>query len=312
MNTTHINARPRHPYSAITAATTALLALALFAAAQHPARATIIADDFSAYTVGTQVTSQVQPGGVGNGWLSGWRISSGSLASGGNVSVISATTPFDSGGNYMSSTIKTAAGNTSSGGGFGRAYDAQTISTNGTNAFEISFDFRADLASGDLPDNLRYNIFDGQTRASFYDSKCTWILSAYDGKWHVSNGSTANFVATTLTFAANTTYSITIKEDPAAKTWTLSITDGTNSATNTNLGFCATTWATDASTANARWLNFAATEIIPSGSTTTTGLTGVFSVDNVSISTVPEPATLALLFGAAVAAIASLRRLRQR
>ncbi|AHF94756.1 hypothetical protein OPIT5_25835 [Opitutaceae bacterium TAV5] len=288
------------------------LALGLLALTPLSVRAIVISDDFSSYTASDTTnlsgTSSGQLGHsngfgpIGAGWLRGWRSSSNNT--GGTTSAyVLDTNPLLVGGNYFSYTVTTVAGNGVATSSLLRPYDATGVSVGGTTAFSTRFDFRADSVTG----SVRFNLSNSNSRTASYDGTATWVLSAYDGYWYAGNGAGDNFVSTGLAFETGVTYSIAIHENPETLRWSVSISDGATSRTLTDLNFRTSVWATGGgdSIADSRWLTFAAAEVF---SGTSVGASATFSVDNIQISTVPEPAAVALIFGAAIIGFAALRR----
>ncbi|AHF94755.1 hypothetical protein OPIT5_25830 [Opitutaceae bacterium TAV5] len=243
-----------------------------------PLPASTITDDLSAYAVGTSLRpGQTNVGTPSGGWLSPWRVtvSAGTTAS----AIIADGTPLGDGGNYFSTTVATSPGETAGGGGsLARAYDANAISASGAETFGISFNFRADTT----PANLRYNLSDANTRGAYFDSTATWVLSAYDGYWHVGNGSADNFMSTGVAFSAGVTYNVAIRQNPATRKWSITISGDASPVALTDLNFRTASWATGGAGApGGRWLTFSASEIV---SGTSVGVTGTFSVDSIVIS----------------------------
>lgn len=299
--------------------TLATLAVAgLLALAATPASAIVIADDFSGYTANPATNLSVNPGGggqwlgnstsgfgaTGSGWLIGWRNSSDNTG-GSNSSHVLNTTPLVSGGgNYFSYTVNTAAGNTVATSALARAYDATAVSVGGTTAFSTSFDFRADSVTGDI----RFNLSNSNSRTASYDGTATWVLSAYNGYWYAGDGAGNNFVNTGVAFATGVTYSFSIEENPVTKEWSVTIFNGATSVALTDLAYRTGSWNTGGgSITDARWLTFAATEII---SGTSVGASASFSVDNIVISSIPEPSAAALLLGMTALGTILVRRRR--
>lgn len=277
----------------------------LIAAAPASLQAIVIAEDFGSYTPGaTNSGGQTHFNGGSGAWLSAWRTAASTGVS--NTATIADTAPLHSGGQYVSTAITTASGQTAvSAGSLSRAYDAPTVSANSTLAFTTSFDFRVDTTAA----GLRYDIFDAERRTTGATaSRTAWQISAYGGYWHVSDGSTT-FTNTNLAFSAGVTYSFSITQDIATKTWDLAIAgDNDTSVTLSGLDFRLSDWITDPSeVANARWLVFTVSEN-GTASVPTVGLASTFSIDNIVISTIPEPSAAALVAGMGAIALAVCRR----
>jgi len=261
----------------------ALLLIAFCAITAVPAHAQIT-EDFSSYTVGDNAEFL---GTIDTDWLSTWR-SAGNNATGSGI--IANTSPLNSGGNYLSGTVNTNAGTSITSATLGRAYNADTISSVGTSAYTMSFDFRADTATA----TERYDIFDSKVRASTSStSATTWRVAAYDGKWYASDGSSSTLTDTGLAFAAGTTYSFDITQDPTNLLWGLTVTDGTTTESIADLATRTSTWGTGGDTTGGRWITFAASEFGTALGTTD----ALFSVDSIAIAAIPEPQAIALIFG---------------
>lgn len=279
------------------------------------ASAVVISDNFSGYPASATTNLSINPGGggqwlgavpgygpIGAEWLGGWRNSSNNT-NGNNSSYILNTSPLvTGGGNYISYTVNTATGNAFAGSSLTRAYNATEISSSGTAAFSTTFDFRADSFTGGP---VRFNLSNSYNRTPNYDSSATWVLSAYNGLWYAGNGPGANFVSTGMAFTAGVTFSLAITENPVTKLWDLTISNGTTSNSLTGLNYRTAAWAAgDDSVPDARWLTFSASET----GTTSVGASATFSVDNVVLTSIPEPSTAILLGVATLGAAFMLRR----
>lgn len=283
-----------------------LVPIALLALGVVPVHAVMISDDFTNATLGTaNVTGASTFTGdhAGGGWLAGWRAASSNTTV--SASVLN-TTPVNSGGNYFSGTILTAANSTTDRGGIGRSYDFSGNSL-ATTPFQVSFDFRV----GSKSSNLNYDIFDTNTRSPNITSNISWQLEIVNGLWYVRNGATDTQImngATAFAFTVGTTYSISVGVDIASGKWSYSINDGSTTVSGSALGFRGTStgYTSTDGTTGGRWLEVIASEAsdVTSASSTT------FSLDNVMISTIPEPSTYALLFGAATLGAVCIRRRR--
>ncbi|MFA6286645.1 MAG: PEP-CTERM sorting domain-containing protein [Opitutaceae bacterium] len=278
-----------------------LAPIALLVLVALPARAALpIVENFNSYTASptdvTGIGSSPGFGGTGNGWLSGWRSSTSNTTV---TAKVLDTTPLNSGGNYFSTTIATGATTSVDRGGIGRGYDF-TGNSLATTAFNVNFDFRVDT----LVANLRYDIFDTSARGFSPNSNTSWQLEAHDGFWFVRNG--ALDTSTGMAFSAATTYSISIGVNTATSKWSYSIYDGSTTVSGTALNFRGNGTNTDTNPAGARWFMVTAGEIADAAAASTT-----FSLDNLVISTIPEPSTTALLFGAATLGAVCIWRRRR-
>jgi hypothetical protein len=274
-------------------------------AASSPASAAIVAN----FTDGNTTDSvDGYPGKAGDGWTGPWNSSintASSVAQATLAASVTSTNAMGTGGNYLSTRITSLAGS-----GNGRAGLNREFTTFGdvdpTKPHIVQFSVRIDGDSnGDLSEfntsnNDRLFFFGAPSGMNEINSNNTWLIGAL-------GGSTGGAVAKTFAFYDNpaggnnsydptrfentgiaivvgTVYAFTVNVDPAAGTYSASVTDGTNtyaSAAGDPLGFRTTTAnpATDT-------LNFA---LKLSDTNDQLG----FSLDNVSV-TVPEPSALAL------------------
>lgn len=232
-----------------------LIATGLFAFTMDTTQADTIVEDFGDYAPKSSVKAgQTNFGEAADGWLTPWRATVSNAVT---VATIASDQPLASGGKYISSTITCSEGKTPDegvGGSLARGYDADAISSSGTAPYSIRFDFRADAAQ----DNVRFNLSDASQRSAFYDSTASWVLSAYDGKWHAGSGLKSTDLG--LPFRAGVVYQITVTLNPSTLTWDVAISSDAGSATLQNLAFRTKEWATDSAVPNARWLIFSASE----------------------------------------------------
>ncbi|MFH1500265.1 MAG: hypothetical protein ABII82_20865 [Verrucomicrobiota bacterium] len=285
----------------------------LLIASLPAARAFTAAEDFSAYTAPTAFTNTALlnsagagtagTGADGNGWLNGWRTSTSTGLA--QTVGVQNTTPVNSGGNYLSATIltKSTSGDTiKDSTSVARAYDAAGGDLATATALNISFDFRVDSIDAA---NMRYDLFENLNRATGATST-SFNFRTSSGVWNYFDG--ANFVATTMTFEAGTTYAFSIDLDPVNSTYTFTLGNGTTSVSSVSAAaFRTTGFGTDTSTGSdgGRWLTFNANE-----TTNVLGQTTSFSVDNILIttSTIPEPSAAALVMGLTTLGLVSVRR----
>ncbi|HEY9249199.1 MAG TPA: PEP-CTERM sorting domain-containing protein, partial [Rariglobus sp.] len=215
------------------------------------------------------------------------------------------TTPIGSGGNYLGATLltKSSSGDTiKDSTSLTRAYDVAGGSLATASAVNISFDFRVDSIAAAT---MRYDLFENRTRATGATS-ASYNFRTSNGVWNYFNGEV--FVATTMAFNAGTIYSFSIVLNPVSSTYTFTINNGTTSvSSSSDAAFRTSGFTTDTATGSdgGRWLTFNANE-----STNVLGQSTTFSVDNISISTIPEPSTYALLAGASLLGLAASRRHR--
>ena len=231
-----------------------------------------ISDTFDTHAAGAAFTTGQTLGVALDGWAYGWRTASAYSTTTGTV----ATTPVLKAGHRLSASVSTQAGKTYSGGAVTRPYVASRI----TGTFDLSFHFRPDSASS----NLSYVLFDTSVRTAVPGSSSTWQIASVNGTWRVYDGATNGgpnaYIDTGVPVTLGATYVFAITVNLTARTWGVTILDGTETtlATRTGLNWRTSTFATDTTEViGGRWLNFSAQEVL--GGATTTGATGTFSLD---------------------------------
>jgi hypothetical protein len=241
-------------------------------------------------------------GKAGNGWAAGWTIGKSQTAIGFTGTVTDDTPLYSNGGNYLKASM-TSLGESATGAqqaGVRRRIDSSVIDL--TSAFSYSFYFRAD---DDWSGNsAQYMIFSNSSAASGTSNDSTWavISSAQaDSKWTFRDGS--DNVVSTMAVTAGTTYLFTINTNPATRSYTVSIFNGTTTYDSPSLA-----WRSSATT-EAEFLHF-----VVKDTTQTTAATMGFSLDHLTIEqadapVVPEPMTTALFLGTGtLLAVAVFRR----
>ena len=228
----------------------------------------LAADAFESYAAGSSFTTSQMLGVAGSGWAYGWR-TGGSFAT--PTGTISASSPLVS-GQRLGASVVTQSGKTSANGAVTRAYAASALATQ---TYTARFVFRPDST----PANIRYIVSDVQVRAAGPDGTAAWQIANVNGTWQAfSGGATNAYINTGLSVVAGVAYDFTINLNPVAKSWSVTISNGTTSVTRSGLNSRFSTFGTDPTEAvGGRWLNFAAQELVTSG--TTVGATGTFSVD---------------------------------
>jgi hypothetical protein len=295
-----------------------ILLLAI-AAALFALPAVSVAEMVTAYFEGDPTDPTVvdtYPGIGGEGWTAGWatKVGSSGTFTGARVN----TTPLATGtGYYLNGRAKSS----STSGSGATVYRNYGGLVDGVPAVDMTVDhmikflFRIDenLGTGStfFTSNAdRYQLC-GETGTVSVGSSATtaWYLGLYGadmtaggasgnaGKWifhdFVWNGSTSTETIrnSNITVAAGTTYAFTLKMHPATFTWDATVTDGTNTFTQTGMGFRARA-------ALSGWIQF-------TGRGTNSSDTRQFSLDSIEI---PEPSTLVMALGAALAALGLGRR----
>lgn len=288
----------------------AVLAAGSFALASAPAaRAFVASEDFGSYSAPTNFTTAALgssagagaagTGAAGNGWLNGWRTASTTTTP--PVSIAN-TSPLGSGGNYLTASLNTnSTGSTLDSLSVARAYDVAGGSLATAASIDVAFDFRVTSSAS----TMRFDLFENQVRGTGATG-ASYNFRTSGGVWNYFNG--VNMVATTLTFSVGAVYSFDISINPVASTYSFTISDGTDSVSASSIGFRTAGFATDATTGSngGRWVIFNSIE-----TTNVASQSSVIAIDNLSVSTIPEPASAATLAGAALLGVAATRRRRR-
>jgi hypothetical protein len=226
----------RNPKSMIRPRFAALILLV----ASNPSQADVAAN----FTDGnTFLTPDQYPGGPGSGWLAGWVTTANPAAP---VASVIDTDPVNSGGNYLGVSSSNANDNA-----IGRRFSSGVgTSVDLTLPTTITFDLRVDELTGwdDVNDYITVHGNNANAGSNFnVSSSSAFIIRAYAlspsagknaGEWLFYSGAgdagafnAANFQNSGMTVTAGTTYTFTITNDPATKTYTASIFDGTTTVT---------------------------------------------------------------------------------
>lgn len=231
-------------------------------------------------------------GAIGSGWTTAW---STPVSQSSTVTVagsVVSSSPLSSGsGKYLDVKISSTADQQ---GFIARGFNGTSAGVDASQTLTYSFLFRAETTLGS---GQYYMIFDRAGGISTgTDSNCTWAIdSATTGKtWRFSNyvsGSNAA-VDSGMAVLQDHVYSFVIVSDALKKTYSvtvedLSATSGTTTFSTGALGYRNTSSSTDGT-----YLQFG-------GHSKNSDLS--FAIDSLSITSVPEAATLGLLgFGAAL------------
>jgi len=257
-------------------------------------------------------------GVAGGGWRTAWR--ENTLVSGGgaitdSTQVVDAN-PIDGGGNYLHCQVTTTGVGTSACYATGRSFsDGVDV----TKIFHIDFTIRIDenMDGGTTFDGYhdRYTMCDGDSVATSTHSNCSWEIFAhgaagaqahagavkqwafYDGDNNGSfNGADpTKMLSTGIALTTGGVYDFSVTVDPVSKTWSGSVSDGTNTWSHSNMG-----WRTSGSLT---------THIYFESKAGPGSDTRIWSVDSISIVNVPEPCSAVLLaIGVATLAMRRVRR----
>ena len=288
----HIN----HPASSLKKSLALALVVACVPGALSAAVSTL------GFTGGTGTASFDQYTGIaGGGWNGAW----GSSGTASTVAV-SSTTPIGSGGNYLS-VINT---NTTGDSPIYRQFDS-TLGQSVTAAYQVSYSLRLDTLGNFNNVNDYISLSDSATSGGTSTTSSFFIRAfgavsgtANAGVWAFYNGpqngggyNSNLWINSSMALTAGTTYSFTINIDPTTKTYSVSIFDGSTTATATGLGFRSNSFS------GGSYLNFTTRN-----DAATTSDTIAYSLDNISVSAIPEPSTYAALAGLGVLGFAGYRR----
>ena len=261
--------------------------------------------------VGTSTFGQYT-GAAGGGWLTPWTVANGSNTT--NIatktSVLGTTPLYTGGSNYLH--VGYDAGAAASSAGASRQWDINSISM--TDSFVVDFYFRSDTAVSNA--NQVFNLFGSSAAAVGTGSLNSWAINFTGGgiaatNYNSSGVSLGNATLLTGTQAQQATpgvpFHFTITIDPVADTYTVAVTNMSNSVSVTS----AVLGLRNKADAGLSYLNFGVARAASAAAANDLG----YSIDNISITslaTVPEPGTYSLLAGAGCLAFGYLRSSRRR
>ena len=247
-------------------------------------------------------------GKAGGGWSGAWS-SAGSNASTVSGSVIT-TAPLASGsGNYLSATVNGSATNAANTQAYtGRVLDPASFDF--AQSISLSFLFRPDSAfsSGSSQFRIMQNS-PGMTSAT--GATNLWTISSgttATPTWNFTGaltaGGTNQLFDSGISVVTGHVYSFSLLLDMTGKSYVGTVTDLNTSASFTSDVIFFRNQGSVTSTA----LEFGA--LLASGGSTT-GQSMNFSVDNISVSNIPEPSTVAALMGVGALGITLVTRRRK-
>lgn len=255
--------------------------------------ATIIGN-FTGGTGTTNASHQFE-GTAGEGWNGGWVTSTTNATM---TPTVTNTNPIYGTDNYLHVNID-AGTSSSRRSSLRRDFNSSTL---GSSSYKISFTLRMDDLTGYSSSGDYFGIFASpfNNPTATAAANQTWGMYAQgDGNITLSSGpgdgGTPITVNTGIALATGKTYTFDITVNPGTNTWVAKISDGTTSFTSEALGF-----RTNGNDGHILHVN-----TLMSGSTDD----WTYSLSGVTITTVPEPSSVALLgAGAVCAALLGRRR----
>lgn len=283
--------------------------------------AQIAVENFGGYSAGNNLTT---PLNAGSGWNGAWTsaANNGTLSATGSVSNGS---PLSAGsGQYLSVGLSSSAAGASM--GVGRELAGGALAT----SYTISFQWRADSLAGFSTTNDRFEFFSANTAGTVHSASVATtptannspylmgafgaargsatalnfgvynpanVGDAFDTNRYFNLGSVATGGdGTTMALVAGTTYNVSISVDVDTQTWAVSVDNGLVTASSTGL----------------KWWGSATQPFVAFGARgDAANEIRSFSVDNISVSAVPEPASAGLLMGMVALSAFALRRRRR-
>lgn len=218
----------------------------LLLAAVSPLSAGLVTAGFDSGAGSTQPDQY--PGMTGSGWTGAW--GTGNLLTDNVTAAVQTTPPLGTGGNHLRVAITA----TNSDSGMGRTFTNTdgTTGVNGTQPVTFEFNFRVDAATSGFSSSDYLAITNNAGLISS-SGTATWMIRLVGGaspQWQVYNGNrdgaaynSALLVNTGMAAVAGTTYSFTIVADPVSRSYTTTVSDGTNSVQVANMGFRTNTSA---------------------------------------------------------------------
>ncbi len=286
----------------------------------------LVTEDFSSYSVANSLST---PLNGGTGWAGAWSTASQGTTT--NTGVVANASPLASGGNYLDATMDRQTGghvtslyrqvgadslavrqgiHTIS---FNWRPDSLSAFDNSNDRFEFFNGFDTTAAglfsanyNATLGNESRYSSYlvgvfgtsrgASSSAAAFtgYDPDVAAVGEAFNAEnyFNIGSGGTSNS-GNSLIALAGTTYTLSITVDPLAKTYDVSVTDGTTTAFTNGFKF----WGNPTQTQE--YLVFGTRG-------NSNGEDRDFSIDNFQL--VPEPTGLVLMLGATVTLLLSRRR----
>jgi len=198
----------------------------------------------------TSAAADGYPGMAGGGWAGAWSAPTDG-ASWTTGPTVTSTTPLSpGGGNYLTATLTESSGNRQA--TVARQFDNGAVSYAAPH--KVRFQFRPEDLNGFTHNDDRFFLFDRTSPRAGTDASVSWmILAAGDtrgdtnwnaGEWFVFDGHkngggfyVNQYVNSGIPLSAGTTYDMEVTVYPDAKEWDVTISDGSSTWSQTDLGF---------------------------------------------------------------------------
>ena len=169
----------------------------------------------------------------GDEWLTGWE-SKASKAEFTKIEALESAPLSEGEKQYMAVEGTVEAGQGGSYGTVFRGYGKEAMPDAPT---RFQFSFRPEVAGGS-----RYFIFDAEDSYPSTGPEATWNIDCVGGYWRLVPGATENGelpppVITDISLTVGTVYSFVVEANPQTRKWSVTISDGTRSATFKDLHF---------------------------------------------------------------------------
>lgn len=234
----------------------------------------------------------------GNGWASPWGtlINSAGGASTSSSAVESSSPLFTGGGNYLQAAFDTVGG-LSNTPAMAHYRELDTGSIDLSTSVSYNFFYRTDSSI----DDAGYQIFSRVGSPGVGTSSSdTWEIFSDSDSWRLRSGGSQ--IDTGVTINAGEVYEFSIVSDPTSQTWSVTIA---GSGTNTYTSPMPLDYRNTSTTVEGEFLNFIIQDKNAANADTLN-----FSVDNISVSSIPEAGSTGVLMGLVALVLIFLRRER--
>jgi hypothetical protein len=236
-------------------------------------------------------------GVAGSGWSTAWTTVTNSAAAGsdaGDTGVTSDSPLYSGGGDYLQAGFNTPSDLTGTPAwSYSRQLDSSSINLFSTVTY--NFYFRTDSSISDAG----YQIFSRNADSASVgtSSSDTWEIFSDSDSWKLRSGDLQ--VDTNVLINAGEVYEFSIVSDPTTQTWTVTIAgSGENSYTSDVLDY-----RSDTATSEGSFLEFAIQDKDAADADSV-----YFSLDKVSVSSIPEPMNSSMLLGLLALSALALRK----